>query len=291
VTIPFFDSGTIERLTLTLMLLAAVFGIRFVIVASVRFTISRHPNGRRVFWTRQTSALATAAVVLMIVSSVWIDDPDNLTTVLGMAGAGLAFAMQKVVTAFCGYLVVLRGQTFTVGDRISMGGVRGDVVDLGFLQTRIMEIGVPRETQGLHPTWIHDRQYTGRLVTVTNDKVFEDPVFNFTREFPFMFDEIEVPIESRTDRDRAEQIMLEAARRSTDDALQRAKPACERFQARYFVKLSPLEPRVYYQLADGVLELHLRFVTTIYDDRDVKDRIKRDIVAAFDAGGIAMKQP
>jgi len=55
--------------------------------------------------------------------------------------AGLAFALQKVITAVAGYFVILRGKTFNVGDRIVMGGVRGDVIALGFMQTTIMEMG------------------------------------------------------------------------------------------------------------------------------------------------------
>ena len=52
-------------------------------------------------------------------------------TALGLVTAGLAFALQKVVTAVAGYFVILRGRTFNVGDRIVMGGVRGDVIALG----------------------------------------------------------------------------------------------------------------------------------------------------------------
>jgi small-conductance mechanosensitive channel len=57
--------------------------------------------------------------------SIWFDDPTRLTTALGLVTAGLAFALQRVVTAVAGYLIILRGKTFNIGDRISMGGVRG----------------------------------------------------------------------------------------------------------------------------------------------------------------------
>ena len=77
--------------------------------------------------------------------SLWFDNPANLTTAAGLVTAGLAFALQKVVTAFAGYLVILRGRTFSVGDRIAMGGIRGDVIALTFLQTVIMEMGVPAQ--------------------------------------------------------------------------------------------------------------------------------------------------
>ena len=87
--------------------------------------------------------------------------------------------------------VVLGGNTFTVGDRITMGGVRGDVIALTFTQTKIMEMGQPPAVQGADPAmWVRSRQFTGRIVTVTNDKVFDEPVYNYTREFPFIWEEI-----------------------------------------------------------------------------------------------------
>ena len=61
--------------------------------------------------------------------------------------------------------------------------------------------------------WVHSRQFTGRIVTVTNDKVFDEPVYNYTHEFPYIWDEMRLPIRYQDDRAAAEQILLEAARR------------------------------------------------------------------------------
>ena len=70
---------------------------------------------------------------------------------IGLVTAGLAFALQKVITAVAGYFVILRGDTFSVGDRITMGGVRGDVIELGFIKTTIMEMGQPPAVQNADP--------------------------------------------------------------------------------------------------------------------------------------------
>jgi hypothetical protein len=84
-----------------------------------------------------------------------------------------------------------------------MGGVRGDVIDLSFMQTRIMEMGQSSKEQGDAPSmWIRSRQFTGRIVTVTNDKVFDEPVYNYTRDFPYIWDETNLPV--RYDDDRPE---------------------------------------------------------------------------------------
>ncbi|HWE48378.1 MAG TPA: hypothetical protein VG273_01225, partial [Bryobacteraceae bacterium] len=83
---------------------------------------------RRSFWIRQGVSIVLTLIVLVGLASIWFDDPGRLTTALGLVTAGLAFALQRVVTAVAGYFVILRGKTFNVGDRITMGGVRGDVV-------------------------------------------------------------------------------------------------------------------------------------------------------------------
>lgn len=112
----------------------------------------------------------------------------DLSTGVGLVTAGLAFALQQVVLSLAAYFVILRGDTFGIGDRITLGGVRGDVVKLGFLKTTIMEMGQPPAVEGADPAiWVHSRQYTGRLVTVTNGAIFNEPVYNYTRDFPFLW--------------------------------------------------------------------------------------------------------
>jgi len=127
------------------------------------------------FWTRQAIQLGTAILQTIGVLSIWFDGPGRLATFLGLFSAGMAFALQRVVMAVAAYFVLLRGKTFNVGERIKMGGVRGDVISLGFIQTTIMEMGEPPSVQGEDPgMWVEARQYTGRIVTVTNDKIFEN---------------------------------------------------------------------------------------------------------------------
>ncbi len=147
--------------------------------------------------------------------SIWFDDPKRLATALGLVSAGIAFALQKVITALAGYFVILRGNTFTVGDRIMMGGVRGDVIALGFIQTTIMEMGQPPPVQTDEPAmWVQSRQFTGRIVTVSNSQIFDEPVYNYTRDFSYIWEEIHVPITYKADRHAAEKINALCYRRS-----------------------------------------------------------------------------
>ena len=61
--------------------------------------------------------------------------------------------------------------------------------------------------------WVEARQYTGRIVTVTNDRIFSEPVYNYTRDLPFLWEELRVPVPYSADRAAAERILPEAARK------------------------------------------------------------------------------
>jgi small-conductance mechanosensitive channel len=171
-----------------------------------------------------------------------------------------------------------------------MAGVRGDVVALGFMQTTIMEMGQPPPAQSDPPAqWVHARQYTGRIVRVTNDKIFDSAVYNYTREFPYLWDEMHIPISYDADRGRAEQILLDATRRHTQRITELSRDAMDELLRRFVLKEpTELEPRVYWRLTDNWLELTVRFIAEETGVRGLKDRISRDVLAGFDAAGLGL---
>jgi len=278
-----------QKLLLTVALFVIVIALRRGLLWAVRRTVGRGGGESARFWTRQGINLGLTLFLVLGLLSIWFDDPTRLATALGLVTAGLAFALQRVVTDVAGYLVILRGANFTVGDRITIGGVRGDVIGLGFIQTTIMEMGQPPPVQGADPAvWVHSRQYTGRVVTVTNGKIFEEPIYNYTREFPYLWEEMTLPISYTADRDRAEAILLAAARRHGAAVTEASRAALASMRERYFIQATSVEPQVYYRLTDNWLELTLRFVTEVRGVRDVKDAMSREILRELEAAGIGL---
>jgi small-conductance mechanosensitive channel len=278
---------TAHKLLLTIGFLAAILLLRAIVVAFARVVTGRHRNERIMFWTRQAASVTAALLAVVTLLSIWFDNPQRLTTGLGLFSAGLAFALQRVVTALAGYVLIVRGTTFTVGDRITMGGVRGDVVALTFTQTRIMEMGQPPAVQGADPAmWVRSRQFTGRIVTVTNDKVFDEPVYNYTREFPFIWEEMTLPIPYRADRRRAEAILLESVATHAAALDRESEPVRRALEKRYFIGIDDLTPRVFYRLTDNWLELTVRFIVGDHGVRELKDAIAREVLTRLEAASI-----
>lgn len=279
------ETGRKLLLSVALVVLSLLISRGLQALAGVVFHQRR--NRKVQFWTQQTTKLLAVAVLVVGLVSIWFDNPARLTTIAGLLSAGLAVALQRVVTSVAAYFVILRGKVFHIGDRIAMSDVRGDVIDLGFVRTTIMEMGQPPGEQGDSPSvWVQSRQYTGRIVTVTNDKIFENPVYNYSGEFPYLWDEMHLPIQYTADRKRAERILLETVQRHTVQIAEVAEEDLKELRRRYFVDSANLEPRVYFRLTDNWLEMTVRFVAKSRGIRELKDRMSREILDALDAGGI-----
>ena len=152
-----------------------------------------------------------------------------------------------------------------------------------------LEMGEPPPVQNSEPAmWVRARQYTGRIVTITNDKIFETPVFNYTREFPFIWEEILVPITYKTDMKRAEQIILEAVRGHTTKISDIGETFLAELERRYFVQRSEFEPRVFVRLTDNWVELSVRFIARDHGIRELKDKISREMLERFNDAGIGI---
>ena len=283
-------SHNLHKLILTAGFILIAFIVGWIIRSVLKLFIGSRSGTRFQFWARQGVSLILAGILLLGIMSIWFDSPARLAGFLGLVGAGVAFALQRVITAVAGYFLILRGKTFNVGDRIVMGGVRGDVIGLSFMQTRIMEMGQPSSVvdQTGPAMWVHSRQFTGRIVTVTNDKVFDEPVYNYTHEFSYIWDEIRLPVQFHADYAKAEQILLDAAERH---AMTRDKFEDEQLrhvQERFGIDVGDIKPAVFWRITENWLELTVRYLAPDHGGRSIKDQMNREILAGLESAGIAI---
>ncbi|MEX2278871.1 MAG: mechanosensitive ion channel domain-containing protein, partial [Acidimicrobiia bacterium] len=217
-----------------------------------------------------------AAVALVI---IWQPLGGGLGPALGLAAAGLAFAMQEVVGAIAGWFNITFGSIFTVGDRIQIGEVRGDVIDISLLKTRLVEIGAADGS-----SWVHGAQFTGRVVTVSNKKSFTEPVYNYSAYFEYIWDELVVAIPHHGGWHRASEIMEEEARRLS--ASEGARAAMEETRRRFPVPATEVEPLVFVEADEEYMRLAARFVVPIRSTRSVRNEITRRVYERLAAEGI-----
>lgn len=279
-----FSSAGLRKLALTALVLTVAFGAR----RALRFVagFGSGASSRRSIWIRKLARLVMGGLACLLLLSIWFDDPARLATFMGLVGAGLAFAMQQAVLSMAGFFVIVFGKIFDLGHRIEMGGVRGDVLDIGLFKTTVMEMGVPHSLFPEPHHWVAARQYTGRVVTIANAAVFKQPIYNYTANFDLLWEEIRVPVRYGADLAIADRVVLAAARRHTGAVVDGARSQLRRMRERFLVEDEDLEPRLYLRLTDNWMELTVRFLVSTHGVREIKDAIFREIHEKFERLGI-----
>ncbi|MGH6875776.1 MAG: mechanosensitive ion channel family protein, partial [Rhizomicrobium sp.] len=123
-------------------------------------------------------------------------------------------------------------------------------------------------------------------VTITNAKVFEEPIYNYSRDMPYFWEEMHLPVPYDSDYRKAESILIEAARRHTEDVCNLSKEMREELQRRYELPELSADPHVYYRLTDNWIELTVRFFTRDHGTRARKDAMSRQILHEMETNGL-----
>lgn len=234
------------------------------------------------FYVRKFIRYGTTAVVFVILLIIWQPFGSGVATALGLAAAGITFAMQEVIGAFAGWFNITLGRIFKVGDRIEMAGVSGDVIDITPLRTKLMEIGSSTDES----TWVKGRQHTGRMVAISNKATFTDPVYNFSSFFDFIWEEMQVLVPFHEDRDSAAAILAEEAENLSD--VDEALEQMSQLRRRFPVPEAELVPRVFAAIGDAGMILSARFIVPTRTARSVKDQLVRRVEKRFSEAGIEL---
>ena len=210
---------------------------------------------------------------IFIVLIIWLGERGNFTVAMGILGAGIAFASQETIGSFTGFLNIVTSNLFQIGDRIRIGNVTGDVMDISLMRTSVMEIG----------EWVKADQYTGRIVSIANNFIFSNPVINYTKNWPFLWDEITIPITYDSDWRLAEEIILKEGENNSKTIQAEASKELKKIDKKYLLKKTAIEPTLYVTLTDNWIEMTLRYVVNFSERREVMAKLYYELLKTFEA--------
>lgn len=226
--------------------------------------------------TQKFARWANNILLVIIFFFIFGNKLSGLTTALGFAGAGVTYALREVIVSIAGWFAILFGDFFNAGDRVRLGGIKGDVVDISALRTTLMEIG----------EWVDGDQYTGRKVRVANSYIFTSPVYNYTSSFEFLWDELTIPLPFDSDLALAKEILLVLSEKHTNQFNDQAKQAWSHMRRNFKLEDASLEDQVYLNLRENVIEVSLRYVVHYQERRVIKDKLYSDIFKRFKEEGL-----
>ena len=228
-----------------------------------RNLFSKIKNSENRYRTKKFSNILGYLFTIFLITIVFSDKLGGLTVALGVAGAGIAFALQEVITSFAGWLAIMFGGFYKSGDRVQLGGIKGDVIDIGVLRTTLMETG----------QWVDGDLYNGRIVLIANSFVFKEPVFNYSGDFPFLWDEIKIPIQYGSNYDRAKELFLKIGNEVAEDLTERSREKWNELQLKYRLEDAQTEPMVFVIANDNWVEFTLRYVVSYKKRRVTKTEL------------------
>lgn len=263
------DPTVVKLIVLVLGLLF----IRFLVGLVQRTTTRSVENPASVHTIKRLIKLVGYVAAFILITTIYKDKLGGLTVAFGVAGAGVAFALQEVIASIAGWVALSLGNFYKIGDRVKLGGIKGDVIEIGVLRTTLMELG----------DWVQGDLYNGRIVRIANSFVFKEPVFNYSGDFPFLWDELTVPIKYGSDWELADKILNESCREVVGEYTEEAKAHWKTMVKTYQIENAVVEPMVTMVANDNWIEFTVRYVTNYKRRRATKTLLFQSILKKIEA--------
>lgn len=215
--------------------------------------------------------LVSYALILLLALVTFTGKVQYFTLAIGLISAGLAFALQEVILSLAGWVAIFASGLYKPGDRVEINNVKGDVIDIGLTRTTLMEIG----------EWVHSDNYSGRIVQISNAFVFKGPIRNYSTDFPFVWDEINLPVRYGSDLKRAQELIWDIAQQSLSEYAEYARTQWKVMVQKYLIENANVAPTLSLKLTDNWVEFNLRFVVDYKKRRVTKDNLYRQIHEAI----------
>ena len=262
------NQGWQWKLYISAALILIVFLLRRL---TLMIAFRRYKDVRIRYYWRKVSLYLAFVVIFISLLWLWFTGFENMPTYLGLLSAGLAIALQTPITNLAGWAFIIWRRPFSVGDRIEIGQVKGDVIDQRVFMFTVMEVG----------NWVDADQSTGRIVHVPNGKVFTEPLANYSKGFQYIWDEVAVLVTFESDWRKAKEILSEIVVRNAEHLTSKAEEGVQKAAEKYMIFYRNLTPVVYTSVRDCGVLLTLRYLCQPRRRRSTQQAIWEDILTAF----------
>ncbi len=260
------QGNEVDKAVATLVVFAVTLAVRWLIL---REATKRLDDAEAIYRTRKAVTYVAAFLILVGLLVIWVPSLEGITTFFGFVAAGLVIALTDVVINIAGWVYILLRHPFRVGDRIEIGDLGGDVIDIRLFRFTVLEIG----------NWVSGDQSTGRIVHVPNATLFRQPLANYTDGFHHIWHELTLPVTFESDWERAEELFLGILRRhASSDAKTPAETALRNATRKYFIRFRELAPIVYVEVVQYGIMLHGRILVDARQRRTIHDEIWRELL-------------
>ncbi|KAJ51972.1 small-conductance mechanosensitive channel [Clostridium tetanomorphum] len=269
ISLKFAAVGILPKFLLTIALLIVLYWINKIIVNyidNINWSSKRTIKFKKIFST------FIKVIFLIVVTPIWVYESKDILTFIGLFSAGMAFAFKDLVSSFLGWLIINSHKPFVVGDRIKVGESIGDVLEIDWFYTTIIEVTETNKIYG---------QSTGRLVYIPNIKLLSTEVINETTSFPYTWNEMQLVLTTNSNWRRAKEIILDVAGKELGNIEEEAKESLDIASKTHPIYYQNLSHTVYTSIDIGKIILTLRFICGSRNFRNLEHNIIESILIEF----------
>lgn len=232
VNLEFFDSWsnyipTIQKLSLSLFLITVIFLLSKIVAKLIHTQIQTEGDRYNLFRITRFLAIVFS---LIVVASFLFQNLLAAAATFGLLSLVLGFALQAPITSFIAWVYLVFRRSYLVGDRIQINGLRGDVIEISYLDTSILECS--------GDYLVNDRR-SGRIIRFPNSLILREEIINYSGpDVPFIWNETAIQIAYTSDLQFVENCLLESSLRDFQ----------ERYSERAKDKPTIWAPAVYFRI-------------------------------------------
>jgi small-conductance mechanosensitive channel len=211
-------------------------------------------------------------IVILAISSIWLNNSNQLGTFFGLFSAGVAIALKDLLVNLMGWIFISTRRPYSIGDRIEISTHLGDVIDISFFETTVLEVG----------GWVEGEQSTGRILHLPNGLVFTQGLANYTKGFEYIWSELPILLTFESDWQHAKELILRRAQDICSEMIDDAKLQIKNASQKYLIQYKNIHPVIYTSVKASGVQLTLRFLCIVRQRRLIENNVWESILKIVD---------
>lgn len=214
--------------------------------------------------TRASIQVLCVLLILLVI----FGPPNDVGTLLGLAGAGLTVALKDFIVGFLGWFVLMGKNGIRAGDLVEINGVTGEVIEIGMFYTMLLETGAWSES---HPT--------GRRATFNNSFAIEGHYFNFSTSGRWLWDEVRIDVPAGRDPQPIVEAFDKEIRAATAESARLAEEEWKAARRSPHAETIAAAPSITLRPSGGGVELIARYITQAAERDALRAKLYQTAIA------------
>lgn len=264
----FIDYPVLQKILISIVVLLIILVLKSITNKLLFKTIK---DNSLYYVTKKRFSFLYIVIFFVIIAIQWSASKVDLTLYIGFISAGIAISLREIFTNIVSWIIIISQKPFEVGDRISVNGKTGDVIDLKIFHIVVMDV-LEKDSGG---------QSTGRISHIPNNYIFLHQLTNANKGFGYIWHEIEIKVTKDSNWKKAKEELYRIVNEHQLNIVDKAQGEVIKASKKYMLYYSNLTPIVYVSFKDGSIILTLRYLSRPRKWRITEDLIWSEVLVSF----------